>query len=145
MRVLQQWLVLWKGSRLLAEVFWKWRYSRRTALHLNRRPPTLPSLANMCLNHRYPPTLRKCTKARMPFILQHLLSPYQTPRSLFTLHRRRKPQSRIRNHISTIMGSSYWPTILVRPRVDAILETLYRFSRMPTSLSLHLLSLNQLS
>ena len=140
MRVLQQWLVLWKGSRLLAEVFWKWRCSRRTAL---RRPPNLPSSANMHPNHRYPPTLRKYTKGRTPLSLRHLLSPHQTPRIPFTLHQRHKPQSRTQSHISTITGSSSWPTILLRPTVDAILETLYRFPRMPTSLSLHLPPLYQ--
>jgi hypothetical protein len=74
MKVLQQWLVLWKGSRLLAEVFWKWRCSRRTrshriALHLNRRPSTLPSSVNIRPNHRYSLTLRKHTKDRTPLNL----------------------------------------------------------------------------
>jgi hypothetical protein len=43
--------LLWKGLRLLAEVFWKWRCSHRTALHLNGRPPTLSSSVNMRPNH----------------------------------------------------------------------------------------------
>lgn len=149
MRVLQRWLVLWRGLRLLAEVFWNWQCSRRTrshrtALHLNRRPPTLPSSANMRPNHRYSPTLRKYTKDQTPLSLQHLLSPPQTPRSPFTLRRRHKPQSRTQSHISTITGStSSWPTMHLRSRVDALLETLYRSPRMPTSLSLHLPPLYQ--
>ena len=148
MRVLQQWLVLWRGSRLLAEVFWNWQCSRRTrshrtALHLNRSPPTLPSSANRRPNHRCSPTLRKHTKDQTPLSLQHLLSPHQTPRSPFTLRRRRKPQSRTQNHISTITGSSSWPMMHLRSRDDALLETLYRSPRMPTSLSLHLPPLYQ--
>jgi hypothetical protein len=141
MKVLQQWLALWKGLRLLAEVFWKWRCSRRTrshrtALHLNRMPPTLLSSVNMRPNHRYSPTLRKHTKVRTSLSLQHLLSPHQTPRSPFTLHRRRKPQSRTQNHTSTITGSSSWPTMHLRSKDDALLETLYRSPRMPTNILL---------
>jgi hypothetical protein len=135
-RALQQWLVLWRGSRLLAEVFWNWQCSRRTrshrtALHLNRSPPTLPSSASTRPNHRCSPTLRKHTKDQTPLSLQHLLSP------------RRKPQSRTQSHISTITGSSSWPTMHLRSRDDALLETLYRSPRMPTSLSLHLPPLYQ--
>lgn len=142
MRVLQEWLVLWKGSKLLAEVFWEWHCSRRTcgqqtALHLNRRPPTLPSSSSIHPNHRYPPTLRKHTKGRTSLSLQHLLSPLQTPHSP-TLHQRCKSQSRTQNHITTITGSSSLPTIHLRSRVDNLLETLYRSPRIPTSLSLHL-------
>lgn len=94
-------------------------------------------------DHRYSPSLRKHTRDRTPLSLQHLLSPHQNPRSPFTLHRRRKSQSRTQNNISTITGSSSWPMMLLRSRVDALLETLYRSPRMPTSLSLHLPPLYQ--
>ena len=148
MRVLRQWLVLWKGLRLLAQVFCRWRYRRRTpsrrrALHLNHRAPTLPSSANMPLNHRCFPTLRKRTKDRTPLSLQHPLSPLQTLRNPYTPHRLRKLQRRTQNKMSTSAGLSSWPTTLLRSRADALLETLYRSPRMPTSLSLHLPPLYQ--
>lgn len=149
MRVLKEWLVLWTGSRLLVEAFWKWRCNRRTrshqlAFHPNRKPPTLPSSTNMRPNHRCSPILRKRTKDRTPLSLPHLLSFHQIRRNPFTLHRRRKVQSHTQNNISITTGSSSWPTMLLRSKVDSLLETLYRFPRMPTSLSLHLPPLYQL-
>lgn len=160
-------MVIWKGLRFLAEASSnKCRNhrtrNRRTALHLSRRPPpTLHPSANMHLNsrrpthhhstnirlsNRQPPTLKThMAKDRMPLSLHRHSSPHRTTRNPHMPYHRRKLRSHTRTQTTwtTACSVSFWPAML-RARVDAVLETLYRYPRMPTSLSLHLPHLHQL-
>jgi hypothetical protein len=133
-------MLTWKGSRSLVEVFSNWRCNRRTCSHRtglhpsSRPPPTLQRSANMHPNNRPPPTLKNHMAKG-----QTSLSLRQTTCNLFLPHHRRKlwSHTQIQTTSTTTRSMSFWLMIL-RARVDAILQTLYRYPRMPTSLSLHL-------